>query len=103
MSSSIVLGLAPGPGTTSLVDIDTLDPLLTQTSFAPFPGFTGGVSLAISATGEIAVGAGPGGSGDIGLFDSAGNPVASFLAPGAVTVGVDVAWLDPSLLAIGFG
>jgi hypothetical protein len=103
MSSSIVLGLAPGPGpgTTSLVDIDTLDPLVTQTSFAPFPGFTGGVSLAISATGEIAVGAGPGGDGDIGLFDSAGNPITSFFAP--VTVGVDVAWLDPSLLAIGFG
>ena len=104
MSSSIVLGLAPGPDVSSLVDIDTLDPLVTQTSFAPFnPAFTGGVSLAISATGEIAVGAGPGGGGDIGLFDSAGNPVTSFLAPGAATVGVDVAWLDPSLLAIGFG
>jgi hypothetical protein len=103
MSSSIVLGLAPGPGTLSLVDIDTLDPLVTQTSFVAFnPAFSGGVSLAISATGEIAVGAGPGGGGNIRLFDSAGNPVASFLASGAATAGADVAWLSPTLLAVSF-
>jgi hypothetical protein len=103
--TSVILANGPGGIPPLTVDDDQLDPFQTLSSFAPFgPAFNGPVSLAVSATGEIAVAAGAGSGPEISLFDSAGHQVGTFLAASPFfTGGTNVAWLDPTDLAVGLG
>jgi hypothetical protein len=103
--TSIILANGPVGGVPTMVDDDQLDPFQTLSSFQPFgPAFDLAVSLAVSATGELAVAAGAGGAPEVNVYDSTGHLLTSFFAESPTfTGGTDVAWLDPTHLAVGAG
>ena len=59
-------------------------------SFAPFGGFTGGVSVASAPDAQIVAGQGPGGGAQVSVFDARGVLASTFLGDvgsGGIAVG----------------
>lgn len=87
-TSSFQAAVATGPGVETRVSTTAFAPAHERFEFVPFPGFTGGVSLAAGnvfgdARDEIIVGANPGGSPHVKAYTFDGaqwKQVASFFA-----------------------
>jgi Hint domain len=107
MTTVTLAGVTNGSGET-VVDVDQIDPFQTLTSFVPYQTqFAIPVTLAVSETGELAVATGDGVQpSEIQLYSSGagGVPTDVFLAGNeSFYGGTNVVWLDPTLLAVGYG
>jgi hypothetical protein len=99
--------VAPGAGASATISLDTFTgptTLSTVTQFQAFaPAFTGGLSIAQLADGEVAAAQGAGGTGAVRLFDASGNQTGGFIPFAGFSGAIDVSWFDAAHLAVSAG